>query len=246
MQAQVLAQKQTGALGWFFPADQHHLDGFFSEVGRCIPARGRALDVGCGDNTILDRFRSDEREIWGTDFQQHPELSHLDHFKLMQSDGRLPFEDGTFDVVVCVSVMEHVENPHEFLGEIMRVLKPGGRFVGHTISGAHYVTWIRRAFGMAPHAATQKVVKLLYGRDEVDTFPTRYRLNRARTIEQAAARVGLTRERIKRYADPGYFSFARPLIPVAVATDWALSKVSPELGRLYFTATLLKPATTAE
>jgi ubiquinone/menaquinone biosynthesis C-methylase UbiE len=38
----------------------------------------------------------------------------------------LPFEDNTFDVVVCSHVYEHVPDPQRMFSEIHRVLQPGG------------------------------------------------------------------------------------------------------------------------
>ena len=38
----------------------------------------------------------------------------------------IPFEDGSFDVVICNHVLEHVTDDRKALSEIMRVLKPGG------------------------------------------------------------------------------------------------------------------------
>ncbi len=39
---------------------------------------------------------------------------------------QLPFEDGSFDVVICNHVLEHVKDDRKAMGEILRVLKPGG------------------------------------------------------------------------------------------------------------------------
>ena len=41
-----------------------------------------------------------------------------------------PFEDDTFDLVICGQVLEHCENPFKLMDECARVLKPGGFFVG--------------------------------------------------------------------------------------------------------------------
>ena len=38
----------------------------------------------------------------------------------------LPFKDNTYDIVECVSVLEHVDNPKMVIKEMIRVLKPGG------------------------------------------------------------------------------------------------------------------------
>lgn len=43
--------------------------------------------------------------------------------------GKLPFGDATFDAVVCVSVLEHMDKPDVVVAEFRRVLKPGGRLV---------------------------------------------------------------------------------------------------------------------
>jgi len=38
----------------------------------------------------------------------------------------LQFEDATFDIAVCISILEHVDNPAQAVSELKRVLKPGG------------------------------------------------------------------------------------------------------------------------
>lgn len=46
--------------------------------------------------------------------------------------GRLPYADGTFDLVCSLEVIEHVEDQFAFVREAHRVLKPGGTFVAST------------------------------------------------------------------------------------------------------------------
>jgi ubiquinone/menaquinone biosynthesis C-methylase UbiE len=41
----------------------------------------------------------------------------------------LPYEDNTFDQVICLMIMEHVENPIALVNEISRVLIPGGKLI---------------------------------------------------------------------------------------------------------------------
>jgi 2-polyprenyl-3-methyl-5-hydroxy-6-metoxy-1,4-benzoquinol methylase len=42
------------------------------------------------------------------------------------ADGKLPYEDGRFDVLVSMDVIEHVIEPLPWLREALRVIKPGG------------------------------------------------------------------------------------------------------------------------
>lgn len=48
------------------------------------------------------------------------------------ADGRLPYADGSFDVVCSLEVVEHVEDQFAFCREILRVLRPGGTAVVST------------------------------------------------------------------------------------------------------------------
>jgi SAM-dependent methyltransferase len=139
-------------------------------------------------------------------------------------------------------VLEHVADPRAFLHEIARVLRPGGHFIGHTISGTHYVTFIRRLIGLLPHSVNQALVKKLYGRAEVDTFPAFYRLNTANRLRRFCSATGLELARVRRYPDPGYFRFARLLEATAILTDRVLDGLCPGWGRLYLTVTMRKPA----
>jgi SAM-dependent methyltransferase len=229
-------------VGRFFPADIHHEEGFHRAVEAHLPYSGRILDLGCGANEEMARYRQPNREVWGADFQAHSRLRHPDWFRLLGPNGEIPFPDGHFDIVSAVMVLEHVADPARFLGEATRVLRPGGVFIGHTVSAAHYVTWVRRAFGLLPHALIQAVVRRLYGRACEDTFPALYRMNSERSLRRVAAAAGLSLESIRRYQCPCYFRFSPAARRLATAADRALERVRPGWGRLYLTATLRKPA----
>jgi SAM-dependent methyltransferase len=81
---------------------------------------GRLLDVGCGEKPFLV-YRAPTITDWiGFDV---PENKTADVRGYAES---LPFEDASFDAVLCTEVLEHVAEPERVLAEISRVLKAGG------------------------------------------------------------------------------------------------------------------------
>lgn len=87
---------------------------------------GRLLDVGCGSKPYKSLFVVED--YVGLDIDS--ENTRLSGTADKLYDGKdFPFEDNSFDSVLCNQVLEHVFNPQDFLSEINRVLKPGGRLL---------------------------------------------------------------------------------------------------------------------
>lgn len=87
---------------------------------------GRLLDVGCGSKPYQSLFAVDAYIGLDIDSEASRQAGVADYFY----DGKIfPFAEASFDCVLCNQVLEHVFNPDEFLGELMRVLKPGGRLL---------------------------------------------------------------------------------------------------------------------
>jgi SAM-dependent methyltransferase len=87
---------------------------------------GRLLDIGCGRKPYQNLFRVNEYVGLELDSPENRANKSADFFY----EGKLfPFENGAFDGAICNQVLEHVFTPDEFLGEIHRVLKPGGKLL---------------------------------------------------------------------------------------------------------------------
>jgi SAM-dependent methyltransferase len=87
---------------------------------------GRLLDVGCGKKPYQSLFAVDAYIGLDIDGEASRKRGIADH----HYDGNtFPFADASFDSILCNQVLEHVFNPDEFLGEIARVLKPGGKLL---------------------------------------------------------------------------------------------------------------------
>ena len=87
---------------------------------------GAVLEVGCGRKPY--RARVAATRYVGVDVETEATRGYGDVDVFY--DGRtLPFATASFDGVLCSQVLEHVFTPEEFLREIARVLRPGGRLV---------------------------------------------------------------------------------------------------------------------
>ena len=88
-------------------------------------ARGRVLDFGAGSAPYRHLFHCDEYVAVDTDSGGYPPARKI---ASVRYDGHsLPFPAAHFDFILSSEVFEHVFNLEEVLGELNRVLKPGGR-----------------------------------------------------------------------------------------------------------------------
>jgi len=107
----------------------------------------RLLDVGCGVGKLIRCCASPELGFTGLDIRTSSLGVARQHGyqSLVQGNAArpLPFKDAQFDIVVCSHLLEHLQSPELLVGEVRRVLRPGGLFlVGAPVSWA-WVRWLR-------------------------------------------------------------------------------------------------------
>ena len=107
------------------------------------------LDVGCGRGFMLfflKNYFHYEKAI-GTQISR-PAIEFARRRLLLDiRDKDLPeinFEADSFEIVSMLHVLEHVKNPEEYVREIHRILKPGGKFV---VEVPNFSSWTRKMTG---------------------------------------------------------------------------------------------------
>lgn len=103
----------------------------FTDTLRPDPPGGPVLDVGCGVGQVVAHLTREGIEAHGVDVAT-PNIERTRAFTsrcLLYDGRRLPYPDRQFAVVGALNVLEHVEDPEDFLREMVRVCRPGGRIV---------------------------------------------------------------------------------------------------------------------
>jgi SAM-dependent methyltransferase len=86
----------------------------------------RVLDVGCGSKPYFPLFAPYVTEYVGVDPADVPEAD------LRGSAEALPVDDGSYDAVLCIQVLEHTDDPARAVRELARATAPGGRVLAST------------------------------------------------------------------------------------------------------------------
>lgn len=109
------------------------------------------LDVGCGNGDHYGRFLATiTPTYYGVDISDIAvEVARSYGICAQQHNlqAPLPFPDEMFDTVICLEVLEHLFTPDFVLGEMRRVLKPGGHIIFSVPNIAHISNRVRAVLG---------------------------------------------------------------------------------------------------
>lgn len=106
---------------------------FFREkITKIFLEKQLIIDIGGGlrvDHTRSNRW--EKKNIWLDDYIKKVDYKILDKVANYKPDivgdiHSLPFPENSVDAIICIAVLEHVEEPTKAVSEIYRVLKPGG------------------------------------------------------------------------------------------------------------------------
>ena len=98
-------------------------------VSKYVPRGGKVLEVSCGKGEELERLKALGYQVKGTNFTKYDEVSEVEIDHGVDLIEGLPYEDNSFDGVVLLDVMEHLNDHDRALCELARVCRSGGHLL---------------------------------------------------------------------------------------------------------------------
>jgi ubiquinone/menaquinone biosynthesis C-methylase UbiE len=171
-------------------------------VAERLPCRA-FLDAGCGHGRYLAALAAVAQppgRVAGTDISERileiagreAERAGVEAELVRANLESLPFEDGSFDLVLCSQVVEHLLAPERGLAELARILRPGGTLIVSTDNERNLVT---RALN-APRSAVVRLLGLR-GRRRKVSFP--HRAFAVSAFEELVRSSGLALEHVETF-----------------------------------------------
>jgi len=111
------------------------------------------LDIGCGDGSISTPLLTSRCHLTLLDIstqmlslaRSRVPFDLSSHVKVVnQNFMEAQFEEGTFDLVICLGVLAHVASPSDVVAKIVSILKPGGKLVLECTDAFHLMGRINR------------------------------------------------------------------------------------------------------
>jgi len=193
----------------------------------------RVLDVACGPGIVTEALQQAGLLAFGVDLTREMirEATSREGRYVRGDVGRLPFQNASFDAVVCRNSFHHFAHPASVMAEVARIVRAGGRVVIEDMRAPDDET--KRAY----HETIERLRDISHARtltrDEiremagdaglvcVDEMPVTLVIDFEEWIDRACP-------------DPQSREKARAMMEACVATDLCGLRVWMEEGRLKF------------
>lgn len=147
---EVVWGRNTASLG-FNSATSFRLENIL-KAARSVGGKPKILEIGCGAGQFIRAVKANikDSDCFGVDISQFAidkARSLNDGVSYGICSDKVPFEDETFDLVLVLDVLEHVEKPSEMVAEIKRVLKKDGlffTFIPCEGDNTNFIYWLQK------------------------------------------------------------------------------------------------------
>ncbi|MBQ7265354.1 MAG: class I SAM-dependent methyltransferase [Firmicutes bacterium] len=135
------------------------------------------LDCGCGTAPVITLLTEKYPKKHYTGIDLTPEMikaakaKKLDNTVFVLGDcENLPFEENSFDTVICSQSFHHYPNPQNFFNSVYKVLKPNGRLILRDMTASDPVRWFINMVELPIANLTGHGDVKIYGKKDVKGF----------------------------------------------------------------------------
>jgi SAM-dependent methyltransferase len=201
---------------------------FYTRVNALVDKDSVVVDFGAGRGRFLDEPVRIHRELQhlkgrvdrviGLDVDPAVlENEALDEAAVIEIGKPLPVDDESVDLVVSDFTFEHVEDPGWASTELSRILRPGGWLCARTPNRYGSIAVPAR---IIPNRWHDQVLSVVQPRKRTrDTFPTHYRLNTRKALENAFPPSRFDHHSYTYEAEPAYVGSSALAWSVAVGVS---------------------------
>ncbi|MBQ7432091.1 MAG: class I SAM-dependent methyltransferase [Lachnospiraceae bacterium] len=148
------------------------------------------LDVGCGTGPMIELLTQEYPDKHFTGLDLTPKMIETANEKFLPNTSfivgdseNLPFEDASFDAVICANSFHHYPNPQKFFNGVARVLRPGGVLILRDYTSSGFMVWLMNHIEMP--------IANLVGHGDVRCYTTK-------KISEFTETAGLTVARLEK------------------------------------------------
>ena len=137
------------------------------------------LDCGCGNNEMVENFAISAKTAVGVDV-----INPLYRNNYLKADvKKLPFPSQTADLITLRFVVEHFKNSDEYIDELSRVSKKGGKIIVLTTNILSPLIFLPRL--LLPYWLKNKILTKIFKVNNDDVFQTYHKLNSPNKFHQS-------------------------------------------------------------
>jgi SAM-dependent methyltransferase len=140
------------------------------------------LDVGCGNGWAAKEFLPKGKQVFSLDISlTNPSKAKklypsTKHFGITADSFHLPFSNDLFDCIIASEIIEHVAEPSNFVKELFRVIKKGGRLIITTPYKEKLIYYLcvhcnkKTPANAHIHSFDEKKLEYLYKENDLENF----------------------------------------------------------------------------